>query len=564
MQDGLGQVRRVAVHRRENAPHDHIPQGSRLDGRDLAVILQVNLVPGPHLRLAEDVVAGEQADVLGIDIGGHAVHGVPQVAEAPALGLPDPVLAVAVAVEDDTLVGLEGVMQQVLQVRPEVVGLLQNVRELLQLLGHDGVEHHVGAGDGLGGAQHTELELVAGEGQGRGAVAVRGVLGNLRQGVHADLQLPLGLVHIGLAVDDGIQDGRQLIAQEHGDDGRRGLVAAQPVVVAGVGHAAAQHILILVHALDKRRQEQQELGVLAGGLAGLEQILAGVRGQGPVVMLAAAVDAGKGLLVQQAHQTVAVGHLLQKLHGQLVVVAGAVGIGIHLGHLVLGGSHLVVLRLGGNAHLPQLLIQLVHEFRHPGLDGPVVVVVQFLALGGFGAEQGPAAEDQVLPAAVHLLVDEEILLLRAYLGGDVLGLSVAEQPQDADALGVQQLHGTQQGGLFVQSLAAVGTENGGDIQGLILHKGVGRGIPGGVAPGLEGGPQAAGGEAGGVRLAPGQLLAGQLHQHAGGPLGGDEAVVLLGGEAGHGLEPVGIVGGPLFNGPFLHGGGNLVGDGAVQ
>ena len=36
------------------------------------------------------------------------------------------------------------------------------------------------------------------------------------------------------------------------------------------------------------------------------------------------------------------------------------------------------LRLGGNAHLPQLLIQLVHEFRHPGLDGPVVVGVQLL------------------------------------------------------------------------------------------------------------------------------------------------------------------------------------------
>ena len=100
-QDGLGQVRRVAVHRRENAPHDHIPQGSRLDGRDLAVILQVNFIPGPHLRLAEDVVTGEQADVLGVDIGGHAVHGVPQVAEAPALGLPDPVPAVAVAVEDE-------------------------------------------------------------------------------------------------------------------------------------------------------------------------------------------------------------------------------------------------------------------------------------------------------------------------------------------------------------------------------------------------------------------------------------------------------------------------------
>ena len=41
------------------------------------------------------------------------------------------------------------------------------------------------------------------------------------------------------ALDDRIQNRLQLVAQEHGDDGRRGLVAAQPVVVAGGGHATA-------------------------------------------------------------------------------------------------------------------------------------------------------------------------------------------------------------------------------------------------------------------------------------------------------------------------------------
>ena len=45
----------------------------------------------------------------------------------------------------------------------------------------------------------------------------------------------------------------------------------------------------------------------------------------------------------------AVRHLLHHLHGQLVLVAGGVGIGEHRRHLVLGGGHLVVLRLGQDA-----------------------------------------------------------------------------------------------------------------------------------------------------------------------------------------------------------------------
>ena len=48
------------------------------------------------------------------------------------------------------------------------------------------------------------------------------------------------------------------------------------------------------------------------------------------------------------------------------------------------------------------------------------------------------------------------------------------------------------------------------------------------------------------------------------PVGWQEAVVLLGGQAGHGLEQVREVGGALFDGPVLHGGGDGVGDGRVE
>ena len=40
--------------------------------------------------------------------------------------------------------------------------------------------------------------------------------------------------------------------------------------------------------------------------------------------------------------------------------------------------------------------------------------------------------------------------------------------------------------------------------------------------------------------------------------------MLFGGDAGHGLEPVGIVGSAQVRGPVLHGGGDLVGNGARQ
>ena len=51
-----------------------------------------------------------------------------------------------------------------------------------------------------------------------------------------------------------------------------------------------------------------------GGLAGAEEVAAGVGGQGPVVVLAGAVDAGEGLFVEQAHQVVLGGAFFHGKH----------------------------------------------------------------------------------------------------------------------------------------------------------------------------------------------------------------------------------------------------------
>ena len=212
-----------------------------------------------------------------------------------------------------------------------------------------------------------------------------------------------------------------------------------------------------------------------------------------------------------------------------------------------------MLRLSQNAQLPQLLVQVGHIRRHAGLDGAEVVVVHLLPLGRLRAEQRAPAEHQILPLVEHGAIHKEVLLLGSHRGAHALDVRVAEQVQHAQRLLVQRLHGAQQRRLFVQRLAAVGAEGRRDTQRLILNEGIGRGIPGRVAASLKRGAQTAGGEAGRVRLTLDQLLAGELHKHTAVRRGGDKAVVLLGGDAGQRLEPMGKMGRSMLDGPILHG-----------
>ena len=103
-----------------------------------------------------------------------------------------------------------------------------------------------------------------------------------------------------------------------------------------------------------------------------------------------------------------------------------------------------------------------------------------------------------------------------------------------------------------------------DAQRVVLYESVAGGVPGGVAAGLSGGAQAAGREGGSVRLALDELLAGELHDGGTIRLGADKAVVLLTGDAGQRLEPVGVMGGALLDRPALHHAGHDVGDLQVQ
>ena len=80
-------------------------------------------------------------------------------------GFLNPGIVIAVAVENDTLVVPDGLTDHFMQCSFEIRRVLKAVRINLQALGNRAVEHHIGAGDAVGGAKHTELEFIAGEGE---------------------------------------------------------------------------------------------------------------------------------------------------------------------------------------------------------------------------------------------------------------------------------------------------------------------------------------------------------------------------------------------------------------
>ena len=123
------------------------------------------------------------------------------------------------------------------------------------------------------------------------------------------------------------------------------------MVVAGRGNGSTQELLVVIDGLDHRGEEDDELQVVERGIARIEQVL-GLGTDRPVVVLAGAVDAVEGLLVQQADQVVTGGDELHLLHHDEVLVDGLIDLLVDRRELVLAGSDLVVLGLGGNAKRP--------------------------------------------------------------------------------------------------------------------------------------------------------------------------------------------------------------------
>ena len=227
------------------------------------------------------------------------------------------------------------------------------------------------------------------------------------------------------------------------------------MVVARGSRGQAHEVGVFVNTLDESAEYRQELEVLHGSVAGVEEVLSVIGGHRPVVVLARAVYALEWLLMEQAYKSVAESHLLHYLHCELVLVRAEVGRREYRRHLVLCRSYLVVLGLGVDAELPELLVELRHICGYSRLEVCEVLVVEVLSLRRLCSEKRTSCEDKVLAAVKFILINEEIFLLGAYCRGHACDVLVAEQLQEADCHLAESVHRAEQRCLLVESLARI-------------------------------------------------------------------------------------------------------------
>ena len=143
----------------------------------------------------------------------------------------------------------------------KVFGILESVGIDSQTLGDRAVQHDVGAGDAVGGAEHTELEFVSGECKRRSSVAVRRIPVESGQDIDAEFHLDFLCTLIRRIGVDGLENGIQFITEEDRDDCRRSFICTETVVVARCRDCQTEQILIIINGLDDGAEEEQELGI---------------------------------------------------------------------------------------------------------------------------------------------------------------------------------------------------------------------------------------------------------------------------------------------------------------
>ena len=492
----------------------------------------------------------------------NSVYSSLEVRQTALLSLYEPLSAVAVAVEDYSLMSLYVLYKQIMQSCIEIVCLLEFVCEFSQRVSNDSVQYGIRTSNVQAGTCASELELVAGECERRCSVSIGGILREVRKRRYAHVEHGVSRCVIP-ALFKSLDNVLKLLAEEDRDDCRRCLVSAQSVVVTCRSHGKSQQVRILVNCLDDSNQECQELRVLHRRLTRIQQVLTIVSGQRPVIVLTRTVDSCERLLMEQANQIVLKGDLLHKLHCELVLIGSEVCRREYRSVLVLCRSHLVVLCLGGDAELPHMLVEILHVVSYAVLDRSEVVVVKFLSLGSRSAKQRSASEDQVLSLIIGSLVYQEVLLLSAYGCNYSLCGGIAEKSEYSQSCVGNNVHGAKQRSFLIQRFTGVGIECGRDIKRTALYECIGGRIPCGIASRLERCSDTAGREAGRIGLALDKLLAGELHDNSAVAHRGDEAVVLLSGDTGHRLEPVCVMCCTLLDRPVLHCACNYVGNAAV-
>ena len=280
-------------------------------------------------------------------------------------------------------------------------------------------------------------------------------------------------------------------------------------------------------------------------------------------MFSRTVDASEWFFMEQHPEAMLAGHALHDRHEQHVVINGKIGFLENRCQLKLVRGHLVVARLGGDAQFERDNLQFAHEGCHALRDGTEIVVVHLLVLGRVVPHQRAARQQQVGTGGIESLIHEEILLLPTEVRRHLLDRGV-EVVADLRGSHVDGMQGAEQRSLVVEGFTGVRYKNGGDDQRVVDDEDGACGVPCGVAAGLEGRADAAGGERRGVGLLLHKQFAAKLLYHAAFAVVLDKRIVLLGSALGQRLKPVGVVRHAVFCSPLLHTGSHFVSHLSVQ
>ena len=131
--------------------------------------------------------------------------------------------------------------------------------------------------------------------------------------------------------------------------------------------------------------------------------------------------------MEQAHQIVPGRHPLHGLHSQLVLIRRNIAGGINRRQFMLAGCNFFVLRFGGDAQLPQLIVQLLHKRLNAGINRTEIMIVQLLTLRRFRAEQSAPGKAQIFSFFIQILVYQEIFLFTADAGQYAGHICMAKQ-----------------------------------------------------------------------------------------------------------------------------------------
>ena len=183
--------------------------------------------------------------------------------------------------------------------------------------------------------------------------------------------------------------------------------------VGGTHDAGFEQSVVAIDTHERLHDERGKTQVLFRCLPWCVQQDICIGRQAPVVVLTAAIDAGKRFFVEQHAETMLACHAFHEYHQQHVVVHSEIGVFKDRRHLKLVGCHLVVACLTGDGQFQRLHLKVFHEGHHAVGNDAEVVVVHLLVLGRIVAHQRTACEHQVGAGRIEVFVDEEIFLFPA-------------------------------------------------------------------------------------------------------------------------------------------------------